>query len=70
MEPSDESAWREVPREEFFRAIATQDIHPRPVGKYPYTSEFRTPAGQIRAKTVGYYPPGAGLPSTRYLLPS
>jgi hypothetical protein len=40
--------WREVSREEFWRGIGPQDVHPVPVAPWPYASHFKTPAGHLR----------------------
>lgn len=64
-----EPGWREVTKEEFFRVIGPQNVHPTPEGKYPYTSIYKTPSGRERGKSVGYIPEGKGLPEHRYLLP-
>lgn len=63
---------REVTEVEFFRVIGPQDVHPRPEGRYPYTSIFedkrtRTEAGRI----VNSLPDGRSFPvETHYYLPS
>jgi len=36
---------REVTKDEFYAAM-NQNVHPTPVGKYPYTSIFKTPDGR------------------------
>lgn len=47
--------FKEITREEFWdlkNGPLNCDCHPRMTGKYPYTSEFTTPAGLIVAKIV------------------
>jgi hypothetical protein len=43
--------WKEVAKEDFFRAIGPQDVHPHLIGKWPYVSLFQTrdrmPKGKI-----------------------
>lgn len=60
---------REVTKEEFFKAIGPLDVHPKPLGDYPYLSEFRTRAGFPRGwikDGVKYGKPNYG---NRYYLP-
>ncbi len=42
------AGFKVVPRAEFFRAIGPQDVTPIPRGKYPYSSHWRTPRGELR----------------------
>ena len=53
------AGWREVPRAEFWRAIGPQDVHPKPVGPWPYSSHFETRARQ----TVGVILPAPNCAS-------
>lgn len=57
-----------VSREAFFATVGQLDVHPSPVGPYDrvfgYTSEWKTRAGQVLAKTVG----GTHLSETAYLV--
>lgn len=47
------TSWQEVTQEEFFRVIGPQDVSPRLVpGRWPYTSLFKTPRGEVRGKVV------------------
>lgn len=62
--------WREVTKDEFYRAIGPQDVHPSPQGRWPYTSLFKTRAGVVRGKAEDYKPEGSGLTKTRYWLPA
>jgi hypothetical protein len=64
------NGWREVSKDEFFKAIGSQDVHPSPVGPWPYTSLFKTRSGDVRAKIVNTIPEGAGLPVSRFFLPT
>jgi hypothetical protein len=34
---------KEVTQEQFFKTIGPLNVHPHPVGNYPYTSIFLTP---------------------------
>ena len=61
--------WNEVPKDGFYRGIGKQNVHPHPVGSWPYTSEFKTPSGEVRGKVEGYLPAGSALPKNRYYLP-
>ena len=61
--------WKEVTRDEFFRVIGPQDVSPVAVGRWPYTSEWKTRNLRVIGKTVEYLPEGEGLTKTRYLLP-
>lgn len=59
---------REVSKDEFYSAM-NRNVHPHPVGSYPYTSLFKTPDGEVVGKAVSYIPKGSALTSTRYYLP-
>ena len=61
---------REVTREEFHKTVLTLNVHPQIVGNWPYTSIFKTPSGQEKGRIEQFYPEGAGLPQSRYLLPN
>lgn len=37
----------QVTKEEFYKAVGPVNCHPQPVGKYPYTSQFKTPSGIV-----------------------
>ena len=60
---------QEVTKEEFYKVIGKLNVHPYPVGNYPYTSIFKTPEGYERGRAVDYYPEGEALTKTRYYLP-
>lgn len=51
---------KEVTRDEFYAAVGKQNVHPYIVSdKYPYTTEWKTPSGQLVGKIVpkiGAYP--------------
>lgn len=59
---------KEVTAAEFWARINPLDVHPRPVGPWPYTSRFelrnRTLVGEIRQ----HIPKGEGLPVPSYFL--
>lgn len=62
---------REVTQDEFFKAIGPLDVHPCPVGPYPYTSVFRTQLGVEHGRIVSEYEHpelGCGLTKDRYYL--
>jgi hypothetical protein len=61
--------WAEVSKDEFFQVIGPQNVHPQPVGVWPYSSLFKTPLGEVRGKIVGYLPEDSGYPEDRYYLP-
>lgn len=45
---------RQVTQQEFYATIGPQNCHPHILpGRYPYTSEFRTPSGRVIGKAVG-----------------
>ena len=60
--------WREVSYEEFFTAIVGKDVHPHLIGKWPYTSLFRTKAEYAWGKIEEYIPSGSALSKKRYFL--
>ncbi|WP_199153453.1 hypothetical protein [Chromobacterium sp. ASV23] len=62
--------WKEVSKDEFFKAIGPRDVSPTPVGRYPYTSLFKTRAGAVVGKIEGYFPEGSALPRHRHWLPA
>ena len=58
--------WREVDKDTFYAAIGQQNVHPTPMGKYPYASHFKTQLGELRGiasdgcdYTIYYLPPEA-----------
>lgn len=59
--------WKEVTSEEFMRVIGPQDVHPTPVGKYPYTSLFKDRQGRVKGKIVSE---GIAVITNTYLLPA
>ena len=61
---------KEVTRKEFFEAIGKLDVHPHPEGKWPYTSYFKTPSGQVRGAIEDHLPEDSGLTKSRYHLPN
>lgn len=63
-------SYREVTKDEFYKAIGNQDVSPTPVGSWPYTSLFKTRAGQVVGKVEQYLPEGSGLTNSRYWLPA
>ena len=42
----------EVTASVFWAAIGRLNVHPCPIGNYPYTSVFETPSGQERGRIV------------------
>ncbi len=58
----------EVTKDEFYAAMGRMDVHPQPVGPYPYTSLFKTKSGEVLGKAVDYFPEGKALYETRYYL--
>lgn len=62
--------WKEVTKDEFIKAIGNKDVHPTPVGKFPYTSFYKTRLGFVMGKVADYYPEGSGLVKSRYYLPA
>lgn len=68
--PAAGTGWQAVTRDKFFAHIKPLDVHPSPQGKYPYTSIWRSRAGQARGKTVDFFENGtAGNVKTLYCLP-
>jgi hypothetical protein len=61
---------REVTRDEFYAVIMPLNVHPVPEGRYPYTSNFKTPDGRIIGKVVGRFtnPPNGYPIITEYFL--
>jgi hypothetical protein len=55
----------ETDYQSFFDAISPRDCHPRPVGDYPYTSQFFTPGRRLLGATVGGF-----NGKNRYFLPA
>lgn len=64
------SKWKEVTKDEFHVSIGRQDVHPYPVGRWPYTSEWRLRDGRVIGLTVDYLPDGEALTKCRYMLPA
>jgi hypothetical protein len=56
--------WREVSREEFWRVIGPQNVHPEIVGAYPYASIFRDWRRQAHGKIQD-----SGTDDSKYFLP-
>lgn len=50
----------EVSKTEFYNSIGQLNVHPHIVSeKYPYTTEWRTPSGEVQGKSIpetGQYP--------------
>ena len=62
--------WNEVSKDKFYRGIGRQNVHPTIVNdRWPYTSEFKTPSGEVRGRIEGYLPAGSALSKNRYYLP-
>ena len=59
---------REVTEQEFFKTIGQLNCHPRPVGTWPYTSEFRTPNGVEVGRIVNTVEEGEVRPTSRYFV--
>lgn len=57
--------YREVTKTEFFDAIDQLNVHPSPVGSFPYTFLWKTPRGSIKGKSVDRLNPR--LPTRYYL---
>ena len=65
------SAFVEVSKSDFYAAIGPQNVTVSIVpGPYSYTSEFITPAREVRGRKVGCMPEGEGLAKYRYFLPN
>ena len=45
--------YRQVTKDYFYKIVEAIDCHPRPTGKYPYTSQFTTPQGIVAGAHVG-----------------
>jgi hypothetical protein len=67
---TEEKDFREVSVDEFFAGIAKQNVHPRIVGNWPYTSLYETLDGARRVigKSVEFLNPGKAITQTRYWL--
>lgn len=63
------NGWREVSKEDFYSEIGPQNVSPTVDGKWPYTSRFVTPRGDVRGICEDYLPEGSGLTESRYFLP-
>lgn len=61
--------WQEVTKDEFFRVIGPKDVHPCPIGNFPYTSLWKTPRGDVIAKSADHFHEGTRIVSTTYMLP-
>jgi hypothetical protein len=62
--------WVETSKDEFYSIIGPLNVSPTPMGKWPYTSLYKTPGGEVRGKVVGYLPEGSALASKRYFVPT
>lgn len=62
--------WVETSKDEFYRIIGPQNVSPDPQGRWPYTSVYKTPNGDVRGKVVGFIPDGTALASKRYYVPA
>jgi hypothetical protein len=62
---------RQVSRDEFYEAMGPLNVHPCPVGPWPYTSLWKLNggAGPTVGWSEGYLPMDSALPQTRYYLP-
>jgi hypothetical protein len=60
---------REVSKEEFFAFVGKLDVHPTPVGNWPYTSIFKDRAGVERGRIVNFIPAGSALSVPSFFLP-
>ena len=60
---------KEVTKEAFFKVINQFDVHPQPVGRYPYTSIWKTRVGLEVGRTVDTEQ-GGMVASKYYLLDS
>lgn len=63
------NGWREVSKEDFYAEIGPQNVSPTADGKWPYTSRFVTPRGDVRGICEDYLTEGYGLTESRYFLP-
>ncbi len=60
---------KEVTYEKFHATVGQMDVHPKVVGSYPYTSEFRDRWGRERGRVVDYHPNGhKGLVESKYFV--
>ena len=66
--PSGQGSFVEVSREQFYRIVGKKNVHPRIVGKWPYTSLFQDPHGMVHGKVEGFIPEGQALAESRYWL--
>ncbi len=63
--------WQEVTKEEFYSRIyeGKLNVHPQiQPGNYPYTSVFKSPAGRVFGKSVGYYVEGTRMEEKQYYI--
>lgn len=56
----------EVTKKQFYSFVGALDIHPKPIGNYPYTSLWKTQYGVVRAKTINFE--DKGQPKTKYYI--
>lgn len=64
-------AWREVSKDDFFKAIGSQNVMPKIIAdRWPYSSDYVTPTRAVIGKSVGYLPEGSALAAKRYYLPN
>ena len=65
---------RQVSKEEFFKIVGPQNVHPQiQNSNYPYTSLWKLQGSYasrevVVGKTVGVIPEGKALPITKYYL--
>ncbi|MCF7949500.1 MAG: hypothetical protein K9M94_13000 [Spirochaetia bacterium] len=59
-----------VDKDKFYRVIGNYNVHPTPVGPWPYNSYFKTQLGQIIGIKENYFPDEVeySIPNTRYWL--
>ncbi len=59
---AESNSWRTVSKEEFFATVGRLDVHPRIVGRWPYTSFWEDSARRSHGKS-SHSP-------TRYFVPA
>lgn len=59
---------KRVSKEEFYSTVGPLNVHPCPVGNYPYTSLFKTPTREVKGKIVESLPEGKAIPVSEYFI--
>lgn len=47
---------RQVTKDRFYEVMMPCNVHPSPQGKWPYTTDWKTPSGAIIGRVIGSVP--------------